>query len=192
MESTGILAGIRVGRRLGLYREGSRYLTPVRPCTPLDREGAVKEAVHNGVLDAGPIGQRQAHLAGETIMSLDAVGIVSEDTEKCVRFYKFLGVELKRYKESEHFEGMTPSGVRILVDSVSLIQSFDPGWKKVRGTGVVLCFKQDSAILVDQLYEAMTRAGYDGIKAPWDAFWGQRYACISDPDGNQVDLFASL
>ena len=27
---------------------------------------------------------------------------------------------------------------------------------------------------------------------PWDAFWGQRYAQVKDPDGNVVDLFAPL
>jgi hypothetical protein len=32
--------------------------------------------------------------------------------------------------------------------------------------------------------------GYEGHKPPWDAFWGQRYAVIRDPDGNTVDLFA--
>ncbi len=26
----------------------------------------------------------------------------------------------------------------------------------------------------------------------WDAFWGQRYAILHDPDGNGVDLFAPL
>ena len=40
-------------------------------------------------------------------MSLDAVGIVSEDTEKSVRFYKLLGIEFKQYGASEHFEGST-------------------------------------------------------------------------------------
>jgi hypothetical protein len=31
-----------------------------------------------------------------------------------------------------------------------------------------------------------------GRKEPWDAFLGQRYAVVSDPDGNHVDLFAPL
>ena len=31
-----------------------------------------------------------------------------------------------------------------------------------------------------------------GIKEPWDAFWGQRYAQVRDPDGNPVDLYAPL
>ncbi|MEC4019520.1 VOC family protein, partial [Streptomyces sp. H27-D2] len=35
-------------------------------------------------------------------------------------------------------------------------------------------------------------AGYTGHKQPWDAFWGQRYASVQDPDGNTVDLFAAL
>jgi len=34
--------------------------------------------------------------------------------------------------------------------------------------------------------------GHRAHKAPWDAFWGQRYAQVLDPDGNSVDLFAPL
>jgi len=51
--------------------------------------------------------------------------------------------------------------------------------------------------ILDRLYEQppcfynkIIEAGYTGYKAPWDAFWGQRYAIIIDPDGNHVDLFA--
>jgi uncharacterized glyoxalase superfamily protein PhnB len=35
-------------------------------------------------------------------------------------------------------------------------------------------------------------AGFHGEKEPWDAFWGQRYAQLHDPDGVPVDLYASL
>lgn len=35
-------------------------------------------------------------------------------------------------------------------------------------------------------------SGFKGGKEPWDAFWGQRYASVEDPDGNSVDLFAQL
>ena len=34
--------------------------------------------------------------------------------------------------------------------------------------------------------------GFDGEKEPWDAFWGQRYAQLRDPDGVPVDLYAAL
>ena len=29
------------------------------------------------------------------------------------------------------------------------------------------------------------------VHEPWDAFWGQRYAVVSDPDDNTIDLFAA-
>jgi len=45
---------------------------------------------------------------------------------------------------------------------------------------------------VDRLYRELTAAGAHGYKEPWDAFWGQRYAQVHDPDGNVVDLFAPL
>jgi uncharacterized glyoxalase superfamily protein PhnB len=45
---------------------------------------------------------------------------------------------------------------------------------------------------VDELYAKVLAGGFKGVTAPWDAFWGQRYASVSDPDGNQIDLFAAL
>jgi catechol 2,3-dioxygenase-like lactoylglutathione lyase family enzyme len=123
-------------------------------------------------------------------MSFDAIGIVTADPEKAVRFYKLLGVEFVRAGGHEHFEAKTPSGLRLMLDSVALIQEFEPDFVKVRGTGVSLCFKQASPGKVDEVYAAITSAGFESKKAPWDAFWGQRYACVLDPDGNQVDLFA--
>jgi catechol 2,3-dioxygenase-like lactoylglutathione lyase family enzyme len=122
----------------------------------------------------------------------DAIGIISEDPNKSVRFYNLLGVELKKFGDTDHYEAITPSGVRILLDSIDVIQSFEPDFKRVRGNGMTLCFKQDSARKVDELHATLTRAGHKSIKEPWDAFWGQRYACVADPDGNQIDLFASL
>jgi uncharacterized glyoxalase superfamily protein PhnB len=125
-------------------------------------------------------------------MSLEAIGLVSENPEESVRFYKILGVDIKRFENTDHYEGVTPSGLKILLDSEKLIQSFEPSFKKVRGTGMTLCFKQNHSATVDSIYKQMTEAGFKGIKAPWDAFWGQRYACVSDPDGYQIDLFAPL
>jgi hypothetical protein len=55
-----------------------------------------------------------------------------------------------------------------------------------------LAFVCDSPAAVDRVYEELTGLGYAGHKAPWDAFWAQRYATVHDPDGNAVDLFAPL
>ena len=55
-----------------------------------------------------------------------------------------------------------------------------------------LAFVCDSPAEVDAHYDRMLAAGYAGHLAPFDAFWGQRYAILHDPDGNAVDLFAAL
>ncbi|WP_205861634.1 VOC family protein [Planosporangium flavigriseum] len=65
-------------------------------------------------------------------------------------------------------------------------------WTPVQGDPrVSLAFRCDSPEEVDRTYGALTEAGYHGYKKPWDAFWGQRYAVVHDPDGNSVDLFAA-
>ena len=45
---------------------------------------------------------------------------------------------------------------------------------------------------VDEVYGAVIAAGHKGTTEPWDAFWGQRYATVVDPDGYKIDLFAWL
>ena len=123
---------------------------------------------------------------------LEAIGVVSADPARSLAFYRLLGVELGKAGGADHYEAVLPSGLRLMLDSVELIRSFEPDYQPVRGGGVVLCFKQPSPADVDRVYAAVLGAGFDGKKPPWDAFWGQRYACVLDPDGHQIDLFASL
>ena len=125
-------------------------------------------------------------------MSLDAVGIVSENIQLSLKFYELLGVHLQEKGGPDHWEGSTPSGVRLMLDSLDLIKRISPDWKEPVGSGVILCFKQDSSEQVDELFLTVIEAGFKPIKAPWDAFWGQRYASVQDPDGNQIDIFAPL
>ena len=83
--------------------------------------------------------------------------------------------------------------MRIAWDTEETIRSFDPDWTSSPGTGrSALGFECDTPAEVDKVYDAMVSAGYDSHKAPWDAFWGQRYAILHDPDGNGVDLFCTI
>jgi uncharacterized glyoxalase superfamily protein PhnB len=36
----------------------------------------------------------------------------------------------------------------------------------------------------------LTGAGYKGLQAPFDAFWGARYAVVEDPNGIAVGLMS--
>jgi uncharacterized glyoxalase superfamily protein PhnB len=55
-----------------------------------------------------------------------------------------------------------------------------------------ISFRCESPADVDDLYARALQAGGRSHRAPWDAFWGQRYAQLRDPDGNGVDLYADL
>jgi uncharacterized glyoxalase superfamily protein PhnB len=42
------------------------------------------------------------------------------------------------------------------------------------------------------IFAGLVGAGYRGRLEPFDAFWGQRYVTVLDPDANPVDLFAPI
>src|SRR6185437_6091457 len=91
-----------------------------------------------------------------------------------------------------HVEATLANGVRLMLDTEEVIESFRPEWKRAAGNQLALAFECGSPQEVDELYARVVAAGFDGEKEPWDAFWGQRYAQLSDPDGVPVDLFATL
>ena len=57
---------------------------------------------------------------------------------------------------------------------------------------LALAFACDSPTEVDQMWNELTGAGYEGHLALWNAVWGMRHAVLRDPDGTPVDLFAPL
>ncbi len=123
---------------------------------------------------------------------LDLVGIVASDMAAALAFYRRLGLEIPQGAETEgHVEATLPGGLRIAWDTVETVRSFDPAWDGGHG-GIGLAFLCESPDEVDRVYRELVEAGYRGHREPWDAFWGQRYAEVLDPDGNTVDLFAPL
>jgi catechol 2,3-dioxygenase-like lactoylglutathione lyase family enzyme len=124
-------------------------------------------------------------------MKLDAIGIVSKDLKESVRFYSLLGLNFRGSNE-DHLEAATQTGLRIVLDSEELMKKLNPNWVEPAGQRMVLAFLCESPQDVDQMFRRITSSGFQGHKEPWDAFWGQRYASVLDPDGNSVDLFAPL
>jgi uncharacterized glyoxalase superfamily protein PhnB len=125
-------------------------------------------------------------------MHLDAIGIVVTDLARAVAFYRLLDLPFPDPGGDDHLEVTTASGVRVMLDSEALIKGFVADWVEPRGQRVGLAFRCASPADVDARFQAVVDAGFDGAKPPWDAFWGQRYAQVRDPDGNKVDLFAPL
>lgn len=127
------------------------------------------------------------------IPRLDLIGIITADLARSLAFYRKLGLDIpEQDPASPHVEVTLPGGLRLAWDSVATIVSFDPEFTP--GTGrppVALAFRLDSPADVDAAYDRII-ADFPGHLPPWDAFWGQRYAVILDPDGNTVDLYADL
>ena len=124
----------------------------------------------------------------------DLIGLVVEDMARSLAFYRRLGLDIPADADAEpHVEAALPGGLRIAWDTVDTVRSFDPDWTPPSGSGRIgLAFLCESPAGVDALYADLVAAGYEGHKEPWDAFWGQRYALMRDPDGNGVDLFARI
>ncbi|MEU6868304.1 VOC family protein [Streptomyces sp. NPDC046876] len=124
---------------------------------------------------------------------LDMIGLVVSDMAASLAFYRRLGLDVPADADGQpHVEAALPGGLRIAWDTEAVVRSFDPSWSGPAGGGgrQELAFLCDSPAEVDALYAELTQAGYEGHLEPWDAFWGQRYAVVLDPDGCGVSLFA--
>ena len=125
---------------------------------------------------------------------LDFFGIVVSDMARSVAFYRRLGLEFPERAENEqHVEAPLPGGMRYALDTEDVIRAFDPDWKRpTNGHAVGGAFRCESPEEVDRVYRELLEVGATPHKEPWDAFWGQRYAQLKDPDGTVVDLYAPL
>jgi catechol 2,3-dioxygenase-like lactoylglutathione lyase family enzyme len=128
------------------------------------------------------------------------IDVISNDMAKSLAFYRELGLEIPDdqvwfvdgvpHHVDLHFDG--ESGVDI--DSARMTTLYDPAWaaSAAAGAAVVLLFRTDTRNDVDALHDHMIGLGHPSHLAPFDAFWGARYAVIIDPDGNHVSLMSPL
>ncbi|MFF3492581.1 VOC family protein [Streptomyces sp. NPDC002795] len=122
----------------------------------------------------------------EIRIRMDAIGVATTDLAASLAFYRRLGLTFPEGAEQlPHVEAELAGGIRLMFDPV-------PDAKDAGRGRVVLAFHCGDAAGVDAVYEELAGAGHHGEAKPWDAPWGQRYAVVLDPDGNQVDLFAPL
>ncbi len=123
--------------------------------------------------------------------ALNAIGIVASNLRASIAFYRLLAVDFPEDREG-HIEATLANGLRLMLDAEDVVKSFRPDWTREIGNQLALAFQCASPAEVDEIYAQVKAAGFDAEKEPWDAFWGQRYAQLNDPDGVPVDLFAAL
>jgi len=122
----------------------------------------------------------------------DQFNLVVTDMDASVVFYRKLGLTIPDTDpqwQSHHRTATAPNGIDLDLDSSEFARYWNQGWQ--RGMGV-LGFKVASRERVDEIYRDLVEAGYRGQQAPYDAFWGARYAVIEDPDGNAVGIMSPV
>lgn len=117
--------------------------------------------------------------------------IVVKDLDISLAFYRFLGVEISAEADRSGAVNFEPAnGMALGFFTEAMLAGSPMGWVTPVGQRISIAFKCDSAAEVDTVYAAIEAAGHEGVMPPVDSPWGQRYACVRDPDGNRVDLFA--
>jgi catechol 2,3-dioxygenase-like lactoylglutathione lyase family enzyme len=131
---------------------------------------------------------------------LDQLNLIVRDMEATLGFYRRLGFSIDEPSEwppgsgAQHLNITMPDGFRLELDNVPMARIWHAGWRDQPGPGggTVLGVTLPSRDAVDERYAQLTGDGCAGRQAPYDAFWGARYAIVEDPDGRDVGLMSPI
>jgi uncharacterized glyoxalase superfamily protein PhnB len=132
--------------------------------------------------------------------TLDQLNIVSANPAASIDFYRRLGLDIPEQRiwctptGAHHTSAEESDGIALDIDSTIFAQVWNTGWhgREDLAGRVVVGFGVASREEVDRLYGEMTAGGSRGLQAPYDAFWGARYAIVEDPDGLAVGLMSPI
>ncbi len=127
------------------------------------------------------------------LASLHTIGVIVQDMTATLASYRALGISIPEGAErEENVDVMLASWLVLGFLSEKRARGADPSFVTPLGQSMNLQFLCDTPKAVDDVHAALTAAGYASHTAPWDAFWGQRFARVTDPDGRVVNFFAEL
>ncbi len=127
---------------------------------------------------------------------LDQVNLVVRDVAASRAFYSRMGLDFGADHDpvwsAHHVSAVhgDTAPIDVDLDSTAFATKWDEGWPG--GTGAVLGFKVDTRAEVDALVATLVAEGVPVQQEPYDAFWGARYAVVSDPDGNAVGIMSPV
>lgn len=126
-------------------------------------------------------------------MKLNAVAITSSDIKRSIQFYEILGFQFPKFKDDEqHTESIVQDNeTKLMIDSEKLSTEL-LGEKPFPSNHSSFAIEFDSAEEVNEIAKEVEKNGFVVNKYPWNAFWGQRYCVVEDPDGYKLDLYSKL
>jgi uncharacterized glyoxalase superfamily protein PhnB len=116
------------------------------------------------------------------------VHLAVADMAKAMDFYRLAGLPVPDGAEGrEHVQIDVARDVHVAFSTPPVIAMYDSEWRGPNpSTATVLQLQLPTRLAVDDMYAALTSAGYHGHLAPIDAFWGNRYCEVDDADGHTV------
>jgi catechol 2,3-dioxygenase-like lactoylglutathione lyase family enzyme len=119
------------------------------------------------------------------------IGLIVEDMEASLAFYRRLGLDVPSDANSTHVEIEMAGGMMLFLDSQP--RRWDPGFKpsplpKPETYRSLLEFYLDSEANVKQKFDEMVSHGYRSVRAPYQTSFDMCFAFLEDPDGNTILL----
>ena len=177
------------------------FLTPGRGTMTKPKDPGADQADNRGTVKESPAisPETAAPNPGTPASSLvlNQLNLVAKDFDRTVAFYRKLGFEIVEAPPSpegiRHAKAKLPDGFLLEFDNETLARFYNAAWRdEQKREGVVIGFRLTTREEVDRRYDELLSSGYTGLQAPYDAFWGARYAIIADPDGHAIGLMSPL
>lgn len=126
-------------------------------------------------------------------MKINAVGVTTSNFLKTIQFYEILGFKFPdRKKDEGHLESIPVDGsAKLMIDTQAIVKNI-LGENPKPGNHSVFAIEYKSPLEIDEVVNNLHSLDFKIVKEPCDAFWGQRYSVVEDPDGYKVDLYCPL
>lgn len=126
-------------------------------------------------------------------LKLYMVGVMVEDMERAVEFYRRLGVEIPEGAESKPHVPVEMNGMTFFLNTHALNARWDPAKTEASGGyRIILEFYFENAEVLDAKYSEMIGFGYESHVAPYVTPFNMYFAMINDPDGNTILLSSDV
>jgi uncharacterized glyoxalase superfamily protein PhnB len=121
---------------------------------------------------------------------IDQVNVVVGNADLACRFLTDLGIDIEGAPPewATHHRAVPVADAPFDVDFDSSAFAAEWGGLPASFTGVVVNLRVDQRPEVDVLHERALALGARSLKAPYDAFWGSRFAVVEGPGPIVVGL----
>lgn len=122
------------------------------------------------------------------------INVVARHYAETLQFYRLLGLDVPdpvAQPPGALHAAASHAGIQFEIDNEFLARIYNAGWRRSGPmTSLLITVSVATRKEVDAIYAKLVASGAAGVQAPYDAFWGSRFAVVADPEGNNVGLMS--